>query len=61
MNVYGAAQDENKEEFLIELGEFIYKCHVPYIVGGDFNIWEMLVKRIKSFMITDSQTYSKLL
>ena len=36
--VYGAAQDDRKEEFLNELAYTCSQIHVPYIVGGDFNI-----------------------
>ena len=36
--VYGAAQEEHKEEFLAELAAFFHGCLMPYIVGGDFNI-----------------------
>jgi hypothetical protein len=38
LNVYGTAQREHKEEFLAELGSFLSKNSIPYIVGGDFNI-----------------------
>ena len=36
--VYGVAQDDRKEEFLNELAYTCSQIHVPYIVGGDFNI-----------------------
>ena len=36
--VYGAAQDENKPEFIAELSSMCNNTHIPYLVGGDFNI-----------------------
>lgn len=36
--VYGAAHDDLKDEFLVELASFCSHLTVPYIVGGDFNI-----------------------
>jgi endonuclease/exonuclease/phosphatase family metal-dependent hydrolase len=38
MNVYGAAQEENKAEFLTELAANINRCKEPLVIGGDFNI-----------------------
>lgn len=38
LNVYGAAHDEHKYEFLEELASFCSHLSMPYIVGGDFNI-----------------------
>jgi hypothetical protein len=38
INVYGAAQEENKVEFLTELAKTIYNCKEPVLIGGDFNI-----------------------
>jgi hypothetical protein len=38
INVYGAAQEEDKDNFLIELAEFISKSKEPLVLGGDFNI-----------------------
>ena len=38
LNVYDAAQSENKNEFLAELARFCSKNNQPYLVGGDFNI-----------------------
>lgn len=32
--VYGAAHDEDKEEFLVELADFLTVQDAPYIVGG---------------------------
>ena len=36
--VYGAAHEDQKREFLVELAEVCSRIHGPYIVGGDFNI-----------------------
>ena len=38
LNVYGAAHDEQKGEFLSELASFCSHLTIPYIIGGDFNI-----------------------
>lgn len=38
MNVYGAAQEENKTEFFAELASFCSSSKEPYVVGGDFNV-----------------------
>jgi hypothetical protein len=35
---YGAAQDEQKNDFLTELAAFCNNVSTPFIVGGDFNI-----------------------
>lgn len=35
INVYGAAQQENKDEFLAELANFCSKNNDPYVIGGD--------------------------
>ena len=37
-NVYSAAQEENKDEFLAELASFCDKSLDPLLVGGDFNL-----------------------
>ena len=37
-NVYGPVQDNRKAEFLQELAELISNCHLPFIMGGDFNM-----------------------
>jgi hypothetical protein len=34
LNVYGAAQDELKDKFLVELAACCSKNKEPYIVGG---------------------------
>jgi hypothetical protein len=36
--VYGAAQEEDKEAFLVELGEICTDQRLPMLIGGDFNI-----------------------
>jgi hypothetical protein len=36
--VYGPAQQENKENFLIEMAHICSIESLPYIIGGDFNI-----------------------
>ena len=39
LSVYGAAQDEYKEQFLSELVRACSNCgNLPFLVGGDFNI-----------------------
>jgi exonuclease III len=38
VNVYGAAQKENKCRFLCELSSFCSRSRAPLLVGGDFNI-----------------------
>jgi hypothetical protein len=36
INVYGAAHEEDKDEFLAELVSFIRDCKEPVIIGGRF-------------------------
>lgn len=38
MAIYGAAQSEQKAEFLTELAKEFYSQGSPLVVGGDFNI-----------------------
>ncbi|PWZ06939.1 hypothetical protein Zm00014a_024860 [Zea mays] len=38
LNVYGAAQEVNKRDFLCELASFCHNSSVPLLIGGDFNI-----------------------
>lgn len=38
INVYGAAKEENKTEFLAELARFCANNKEPFLLGGDFNI-----------------------
>jgi exonuclease III len=49
MNIYGAAQDENKDAFLTELASFCSKNREPYLAGGDFNILRFLANKNKNF------------
>ena len=46
MNVYGAAQEENKREFLAALAGFCSKNKSPFLVGGDFNIIRFSSKKV---------------
>jgi exonuclease III len=38
INVYGAAQNDQKQKFLSELSTICSKCSHPMLIGGDFNI-----------------------
>jgi hypothetical protein len=38
LNVYGAAQEVNKRDFLCELASFCHNSYAPLLIGGDFNI-----------------------
>jgi exonuclease III len=38
INVYGAAQDEQKQKFLSELSSFCSRYSHPMLIGGDFDI-----------------------
>jgi exonuclease III len=38
INVYGAAQIDQKQKFLSELSSLCSKCIHPMLIGGDFNI-----------------------
>jgi hypothetical protein len=45
---YGAAQEEQKEDFLAELSTFCNGVLTPYIVGGDFNtLWHSGEKKYR--------------
>jgi len=37
-SIYGPAQPQNKSDFLSELANTCSKEHLPYLIGGDFNI-----------------------
>ena len=37
-SIYGPAQPQNKSAFLSELANTCSKEHLPYLIGGDFNI-----------------------
>ena len=38
MVVYGAAHDEKRDEFLVELNLICGSIRTPYVIGGDFNL-----------------------
>jgi hypothetical protein len=48
VNVYGAAQKENKSRFLCEFSSFCSRSHVPLLIGGDFNIIRRAEEKNKS-------------
>jgi exonuclease III len=50
VNIYGAAQEENKEAFLRELASFCAKIKEPYVMGGDFNIMRFSSDKNKVFI-----------
>lgn len=45
--VYGAAHDDQKNNFLTELSTFCSRNHDPIIIGGDFNIIRYSYERNK--------------
>jgi exonuclease III len=47
VNVYGAAQKENKGRLLCELSSFCSRSRDPLLVGGDFNIIRKAEKKNK--------------
>ena len=47
LNVYGAAQEMNKNEFLAELARFCNKNKLPFLIGGDFNIIRFATEKNK--------------
>ena len=47
INIYGAAQEENKREFLTELANFCGNNQDPVIIGGDFNIIRFSLEKNK--------------
>jgi hypothetical protein len=49
VTIYGLAQVEKKEMFLIELSTIFAKCDLPLIVGGDFNILRFSDEKNKPF------------
>ena len=49
MNVYGAAQEENKAKFLTELASLCSNSKEPYVVGGDFNFIRFTSKKNKDY------------
>jgi hypothetical protein len=50
MNVYGAAQDEDKEGFLTELASMCLKNKGPLLLGGDFIIMRFCYEKNKPFL-----------
>ena len=58
LSVYGAPQEENKIEFLIELASFCSKNKDPYLVGGDFNILRFTSEKIKVVVYIDILGFS---
>jgi len=51
LNVYGAAQEENKKTFLAELADFCGKNKNPILIGGDFNLISSLLKKTREALI----------
>ena len=49
LNIYGAAQLEQKNEFLAELAHFCSKNNQPYLIRGDFNIIRFSSDKNKPF------------
>lgn len=47
VNVYGAAHEKDKEEFLVELSEVLGINAHPFVVGGDFNLIRKIDERNK--------------
>jgi len=57
INLYGAAQDENKDRFLAELASFCGHNSEPILIGGDFNIIRFsFEKKTKILGFTLTQT-----
>ena len=54
INVYGAGQEENKDEFLAELVRFCDANNEPVLIGGDSNIIRFASEKNKKmvFMLT---------
>jgi hypothetical protein len=55
--VYGPAQANLKEQFLTEMVHLCSHEQLPILIGGDFNILETLVKRIRIVMNTGGLFY----
>lgn len=61
LNVYGAAQEEDKPEFLAEFGRFCSKINDPYLIWGDFNIIRYSYEKRKTLGCIDNLGCSMLL
>jgi len=48
-NIYGPAQDEFKENFLLNCLAFVFKAKYPILMGGDFNILRFSADKNKKF------------
>lgn len=49
INVYSTAQEEHKENFLLELADFCSRCTEPYLIGGDFNLKRFSFEKNQNF------------
>jgi hypothetical protein len=58
--VYGAAQDEYKENFLAELVKTCANEDLPVLVGGDFNIIRNRQEKTITDITIDGLSYSTL-
>jgi GTP cyclohydrolase III len=58
LNVYGSAQDENKEEFLSEMAALCEKNKEPYIIADGFNILRFSYEKNKNFHPNRSLIFS---
>ena len=47
LNIYGAAQEVDKNEFMAELARFCSNNKNPYLAGGDFNIIRFALEKNK--------------
>jgi endonuclease/exonuclease/phosphatase family metal-dependent hydrolase len=50
MNVYGAAQDKLKNDFLAEMASMCSKVKEPLLISGDFNILRFSSEKNKKFL-----------
>jgi hypothetical protein len=60
INVYGAAQDNRKENFLRELSVFCSNNKYPMLVGGDFNVLRWEKDKINLEGLIDEASFSTL-
>jgi hypothetical protein len=56
--VYGPAQDDRKEQFLIELSNICAQNKLPLLLGVILTSLDLAVKRTKTLLLTDSQICS---